>query len=351
MARAKSAQWAGIRRRGAGWEANVRVGGHLHTQTFALDTPPRVMQDWRARQRGAAIPTRRGTLADDVTRYLATVRHMPTYEERKKHLDDWLAALGPDRSRATITTQELDAILSDWLTDPRSATDPRPLAPVSVRHRRTALRHLYRVLDGKSAPNPVADTRRPPDPRPQPRAVPLEHIRRMLEHLPTGQTRARVMVILATGLPHASVMALQPADVDLQRAVARVPARRKGQGAAARLLPLNPSAVAAFQEMARTKAWGAFSQSGMRSLVLRACEAAGVAPFTPYQLRHTAATLIYQQTGSLDTTARLLGHSTTAITQRYTQEAHLAVDTLAMAKVGRVLAAQLAPREKTQKKR
>lgn len=343
MARTKSPVWKGIRRHGAGWEANVRVAGDLQHRRFPLDTPPQEMQDWRAAQRRrAAVPSRRGTLADDVDAYLATVRHMPTYAERKKHLEAWVDALGGDRRRATITTAELDAVLSDWLTRPRSATNPKPLSPVSVRHRRTALRHLYRRLDGRSAPNPVAETRRPPDPPAQPRAVPLDHIRRMLLHLRPGKTRARLLVILATGLPHAAVMEISPKDVDAERAVVRVPARRKGQGAAARLLPLHPAALAAFREMARTQAWGAFSQGGMRSLVHKACDAAKVPRFTPYQLRHTAGTVIYQKTGSLDTTARLLGHSTTKMTSRYTLEAHLDVDREAMAKLGAVLAGLLA---------
>lgn len=338
----------GIRKHGAGWEANVRVGGQLYTRSFPAETPMSVMQQWRTDQQRRHAPTRRGTLADDVRVYLDTVRHMPTFEERKKHLQDWLDALGPERIRATIRTPELDTVLSRWLSAPRSVDDDRPLAPVSVRHRRTALLHLYRTLDGRGVPNPVADTRRPPDPPPQPRAVPLEHIRRVLAAMRPSATRARVMVLLATGLPHASLMALSEADVDLVRRIALVPARRKGKGAAARTLPLSDAAVAAFKELKAWDAWGEFSQSAMHSAVMRACDRVGVPHFRVYDLRHTAGTLIYQQTGDLATTARLLGHSTTKMTERYTQEAHLDVDTAAVAKVGQVLAALLATSPNTE---
>jgi integrase len=328
----------GIRRHGPGWEVRVYVAGVSYCEYFPLDTPKTVMRDWRAAQKARALPTRAGSFAADVAVYLKTVQHMPTFTERRKHLEEWLAVLGRDRSRATITTTEVDTALSAWLTQPRSDTDTRPLAPVSVRHRRTALLHLYRTLDGRSARNPVAESRRPPDPAPEPRAVPLDRIRAVLAAMQPSASRARIMVLLATGLPHASLMAIKPEHVDTERRVVRVPARRKGKGAASRLLPLSDAALAAFRELATWDAWGKFSQSALHMAVRRACKRVGVPHFRVYDLRHTAGTLIYQQTGDLATTARLLGHSTTKITERYTTEAHVGMDALASVALGQALA-------------
>ncbi len=40
----------GIRRHGAGWEANVRVNGQLFHRSFPLNTPPATMTAWRKQQ-------------------------------------------------------------------------------------------------------------------------------------------------------------------------------------------------------------------------------------------------------------------------------------------------------------
>ena len=55
------------------------------------------------------------------------------------------------------------------------------------------------------------------------------------------------------------------------------------------------------------------------STLRRACEKAGVEPWSPNQLRHAAATKIRQQSG-LDAAQVILGHSSVQTTQVYAEK-------------------------------
>src|SRR5579862_6913249 len=85
----------GIRRKGPGWRADIRVNGTLLTKQFPLDTPIEQMRAWRDAQ-VANIPTvpTSGSFAADIQTYLARVQSMPSYDQRAAHLELWAQALG-----------------------------------------------------------------------------------------------------------------------------------------------------------------------------------------------------------------------------------------------------------------
>lgn len=309
----------GVRRHGNRWDVSVRVRGRLLHKTFPLDTPMSVLQNWRVAQRQTV---RDGSgLSADVDRYLATVAHMPSLSDRTRHLKEWAAALGPERSRYAITTHEINVQLSRWLDAGRS--------PTTVKHLRTALRHFFRRLD-PATPNPVDASQAPREPAPIPRYIPPDAIRRILSRLRRGsKTRARLAVMAYTGLPHSQVGALTAHSVG--DGVLHVPARKKGHGAPGRALPLTPQARAALRLMARTEAWGAFSRSSLWKRFRAACRALGYPErWRPYDLRHSLATRVYLSTGDLATTGRLLGHASAKTTARYAATANAALDAAAM---------------------
>jgi integrase len=312
----------GIRRKGNRWEVYVRVSGELHRTSFPLTTPLVEMSDWQDRQRARLAPDPEGGLAADVTRYLLTVRHMPTFNERKRHLELWVAVFGTDRDPHSITTSEIDAQLSEWRAS--------GLAPTSVRHRRTALLHLFNKLYGDKE-NPVRRSWRPSDPKPEPRAIPPAVLKQILRSITGPKTRARLRVIAATGLPHKQVMLIRPEDIDWTRSRVRIAPRQKGAGAAGRWLPMNRHARFAFRALAKADAFGEFSTGAMRITWQRALKRLNLpASIRPYDVRHTAGTLLYQATRDLATVARLLGHSDPRTAARYSIEAHVEVDTAAM---------------------
>ena len=62
----------------------------------------------------------------------------------------------------------------------------------------------------------------------------------------------------------------------------------------------------------------AYTVATYRRAITRGCEAAGVAPFAPNQLRHLAATVIRREHG-LEAAQVILGHSKADITQVYAE--------------------------------
>ena len=64
---------------------------------------------------------------------------------------------------------------------------------------------------------------------------------------------------------------------------------------------------------------GAYDHRALRQAVRRACQRAGVAPWSPYQIRHSAATDIANKVGQ-DAAKTHLGHASGAVTKRYIHE-------------------------------
>jgi integrase len=177
--------------------------------------------------------------------------------------------------------------------------------------------HLWTVLDGKHRPNPVRSVPKFRPPAAPPRAISYATIRTILDALRPSATKARLLVLAHTGLPHAQIMQLTPADVDLAARTVTVHGRRKGAGTGSSIRPLSREAVAAFALFAQMNAWGPFSTSSLRTRFRAACVAAKVPPLTPYVLRHSYGTQLLRLTGDLHATQALMGHSDPRQTQRY----------------------------------
>jgi len=332
----------GISKTEFGWRAAIRVKGALYTKRFPPDTTITAMQDWRqatrvdklrAHQRHASRRTAAGSFAEDAETYLKAVRAMPTYRWRKADLEAWIAEFGT-RTRSTITSDEIRAVLHRWRLEGRAiiryAFDIRTRQRVAVEighaslsesacnHRRTALMHLYTVLDGKAAPNPVRDVPRFREPDPEPRGIPLETVQRILDAMPESATKARCLVMAWTGLPHATLMQLTASNLRWHDQAVYVPRRRKGKGTKARILPLLPQALEAFRMMARCDAWGRFSRDSLRRSLHRACDAVELPRIRPYDLRHSFLTAAYEASGDIRAVQVLADHADAKLTTRYT---------------------------------
>jgi integrase len=338
---------AGIRKTPAGnWQAFIKIRGKWRSRVFPAGTALTKMREWREAQRLGVTtpeaPAAGSTLADDVAAYLLQVADMPTLKWREADLILWLEALGPDRDRRTITAGEIRAQLVSWrLHGPRQRWDkkqngfisePGPLAANTVNHRRTALMHLWKTLDGRSAPNPVRDVERFRDDSQDapPRSLTPAAVAAILEHMGESQTRARIEVMRWTGFPPVQLARIEPADLRWDDAVYVRP-RRKGKGAAGAWLPVLPAGWEALRTFKRLGAWGTFStSSARRSFRLAAAKAAKdpdldpairaeLADVTPYQLRHSFGTLIAGITRDDRAVQTLLQHADIRQTHRYTK--------------------------------
>lgn len=300
----------------SGYELSVMVNGERRPMRMPLGSTRQQLRAALAQLRAGLQRTSArqatGTLAADAPRYLAAVRSMPSYQDRQHHIEQWVAVFG-DRRRDTLTAADIAAQLHRWRATGKAAQ--------TCNHLRTALSQLYTVLDGPDATNPARQVRKFPTEPPLPRALPMPAVTAILRRLrKDGKTRARLAVIAYTGMGHAELRRLQAEDVRLDEGVVIARARRKGSGAAPRVIPLTRRARAALRLFVRLDAFGPFSRSSMHTAFRRACDNAGYGDtdWRPYDLRHTFGTEVVLASGDERAAQVLLGHSTLGTTARYT---------------------------------
>jgi len=247
---------------------------------------------------------------------------MPTFRERRRHVELWIAEFG-HRRRDTITTADIDEVLSGWLID--------GLAASTVKHRRTALLHLWHRLDGKDAATPVRRSLVPAEPEPEPRGLPYSLVQDLLDAMPeqgqgvkgrtrdsASKTKARLTLMAYTGLPPRTIMRLRPRDVRWDAGAVFIQGRRKGKGTKGQTIPLTSAGLEALRRFDELDCWGAFSTSSAWKSFQRACAKLELTGLRPYDLRHSFGTAVYAATGDLRATQQLLGHASRTTTDRYT---------------------------------
>lgn len=314
---------AGLFKTPFGYRAYVRLSPQkLASKRFPEDTATRTMVQWQEDQRvdfrrralSRLAPPSEGFTKDAET-YLKAVAHMPSYDDRARDIAFWVT-LFADRPRASITSPEIAAALSA-----ARSTKGTPLSASALNHRRTALAHLWRVLDGKSASNPVRDVPKRREPDAAPRGLSYQMIRQILAAMADPKTKARLMVIAWTGIPPAQLKTITAADLDLKGAAVYVRGRAKGHGTKGRRVPLSPEGVRAFEALVRADAFGPFERWTMWKAFRQACkkvDPVALAGVRPYDLRHSYGTELYAASGDIRATQILMGHSKPEMTHRYT---------------------------------
>lgn len=364
----------GIYEDATGIQAQVQSGhGKDNTQRFLVrhfksrEETIRAAKRWQRRRLAELAKTaperpvsQRGTLKADVPRALALIPK----GDRRNGLDillaTWLETDLASKSRADITREDVKKQLAAWGSE--GGRTGEGYAASTLNHRLSALRTVYRELDGPEAYDPTKGIGKFKEPEPEPRGVPIEVASAILARIkdrggkkkPVLETKARIrlQVILFTGLPHATVMRIKPEHIDWTDASLLATPRRKGKGARARRLPLLPQAVEALREFDRTGCYGAFSTSPVRRAWIRARDAvvetiedpgarALIAQLRPYDLRHSFLTEVFRHSGDHRSTGELGMHADDRSTHRYTLAAvaermRLALAAVASSSVGSV---------------
>ena len=308
-----------------GYRISVCVAGHRSTKRFPPTTARvdllRWRDDERRRLQRLLSPAIRGTLVSDITSYLNTIRTMPTHADRARDLAAWGTSFG-HRTRYSLRAHEIQAQLHTWR---------ETLTASTVNHRRTALAQLFAVLDRETGYNPVRAIPKFREPDPVARGLPYDVLRAIIEPMNDSVSKARLLIMAWTGLSPSTLMRLRPTDVDETKAEILVPGRRKGHGTKPQRKALLPEAVDAFRLLRRLDGWGTFSQASLRMALRRATrayqrrsKAAGTVPhpavaqMTPYDLRHSFGSEHYRSSKDIRATQAALGHSSIALTLRYT---------------------------------
>jgi integrase len=307
-------------------------------ERFDLDAPIREMKDWQARERVKLIDLTRsnaktgGSFDADILDYLRTADLSDaTRKVREQQLGWWANQSGANgkrlgrRRRYTLKSQELQRAWARLDTD----------SPFTQNLYRTALGHLWSVLDGKNAPNPVRDLARKPEPDALPRGVGYNIVRLILKYLvskfgrKTRGTEVRLRVFAFAPVTPAQIKLIQPKDLHLDDAQPWmfVRGRRKGKGAPPRAKPLLPEAVAALRDFATLDLFGPFDRGVLRRAFIRARNKAAkdlrvdLSEMRMYDLRHSFGSMLFAATGNEGTVGKMLDHTSARTTARYTMSA------------------------------
>lgn len=192
---------------------------------------------------------------------------------------------------------------------------------------RSFFRYLFKA--GKIQNNPAADLEPPKLPRRLPVFLSEKEAQRLLE-MPRGKWAARdkaiFTVFLFCGLRVSELCNLNLVDVDLDNGTLRV----IGKGDQERIVPLAEEVIEALKEYLKERPSNNSQQAlflsyrktritarGVQKILKNYAKAAQIKKVvSPHKLRHTCATLLYEE-GSLLELQRLLGHKSPATTQIY----------------------------------
>lgn len=223
-----------------------KIGPRPKEKRFPKGTALRKMLAWqndtRASLRRVSLRPVKGTLADGVERYLALpeVKALVAYKDRGREVSAWLKTFG-HLQRHLITPEKIRAQLNEWRHDDG-------LAAQTCNLRRHALGHLYALLDGKSAYNPVRDVPKFKTPRPTAKWLPYDTIEAVFAEMGRNETRARLMLIAYAGYRPSEIRRTQPEDVLPFVGLAEPFAiKRCGKGGNPLSMPLTEKAVAAWR--------------------------------------------------------------------------------------------------------
>lgn len=348
-----------------------RPKGRIKTKRWKADATLTAMGQWREAQRVEArkpkpvaeepVVVLTGFAADAVT-YLKAVPAMPTFPDRVRDINEWIAIFG-DTPTAEITATPIRTARDQWLTvgpkrmlervngeKPRWVSKPLPLSASTVNHRLRALENLFTVLGKK--PNPVREVPECDEPDPAPKGhtfqLGLEILAFMPDrttpkkngtHEPGSLSRVRFETMLWTGLPAVQLAGLKPDLVDWIAGTVLPPRRQKGRKSRRskrrreQPRPLLPQAIQALKRFFALGANRRFSSTSLARSVRRAIRAANVdrvtrgqpeipLTVTVYDLtRHTFGTEVFRASKNLKAVQDLLGHADINQSARYAMAA------------------------------
>lgn len=202
-----------------GYSVRWRDRGRPRERRFPLDTPNEILKAFRKRQAQQAQSSPRerdGSVVRDIVRFLRTRKGRPSFKSDRAHLRPW-AIRFRHLSRWHLTREHIIAALVAWHQD--------GYAPRELKHRLAILAQLFRHF----APDQPTPCDRIPLPqrieKPRPIAVSdalvcevALQLRKaeLVGRLRTMKTRARYLVLAATGQRAAQLKRAQPFDVDLE---------------------------------------------------------------------------------------------------------------------------------------
>jgi len=232
-----------------------------------------------------------------------------------------------------LTRQRLEELVRTLMSEGRS--------PRSVARAIACYRGFYRflVIDKGLKTNPAGDLRAPRAWQALPRHLSVEDVDRLLQQpdvsAPRGlRDRALIELLYATGLRVSELIALRPADVNLEASYLTC----TGKGAKQRIVPIGDEAAAWVRRYLRDgrpallgkrssprlfvnarRGGPGLTRVGFWKILKAYGRGAGVtAALSPHMLRHSFATHLLERGADLRAIQMMLGHADLSTTQIYT---------------------------------
>lgn len=233
---------------------------------------------------------------------------------------------------------------SNWLhsgtIDAFLVSERERVSASTVAARYRALRPFFRWLEEHPdfrLPSPMAKSKPPKVPKASPRRAEGREVERLLASIPAGtwiDLRDRLLVTLldCCGLRAAELVDLALGDFDLDAGVLIV---KKGKGGDSRPAPFLPEVKTALRaylflhpglpgQVLFPGADGGslgpssgLTVSGLRQMLRRRCEAAGLDYMNPHSFRHGLAVRLLNKGADMSLVQAILGHSRIATTQAH----------------------------------
>ena len=242
-------------------------------------------------------------------------------------------AAGREAAIDRLTRPELEGFVRDLMSEGRS---PRSVARAVACYRGF---YRYLVIDGRVEASPADDLHPPRAWKALPRYLAVEEVDRLLEQpdvsTPRGlRDRALIELLYATGMRVSELVALRPADVNLDASYLTC----TGKGDKQRIVPFGDEAgrwVGQYLRDARPALLGrrssprlfvnargggtGLSRVGFWKILKGYARKAGLrASISPHLLRHSFATHLLERGADLRAIQMMLGHADLSTTQIYT---------------------------------
>jgi integrase/recombinase XerD len=242
-------------------------------------------------------------------------------------------AAGIETEASALTLQQLEELVRAMMTEGKS--------PRSVARAVACYRGFYRFLliDGRIAASPAEDLRPPRAWKVLPRYLSVEDVDRLLSQpdvtTPRGvRDRALIELIYATGMRVSELVALRPADINLDASYLTC----TGKGDKQRIVPIGDEAarwVSQYMREARHILLGkrrsprvfvnargggpGLTRVGFWKILKGYAKQSGITHgLSPHMLRHSFATHLLERGADLRAIQMMLGHADLSTTQIYT---------------------------------
>ena len=181
--------------------------------------------------------------------------------------------------------------------------------------------HLYKTARQQwrmEVHNPVAgEIKLPSNGKPRDRRLQGNEAVLLLKHLP-GETKAIFELAIETGMRRSEMLSLEWRNVDLKKSVAVLTDTKNGES---RAVPLSSTAIRVLKELQRGIGGGkvfTITQSQLRDTWEAARTAAGIPDIRLHDLRHEAASRLFEKGLNVMEAASVTGHKTLSMLKRYT---------------------------------